>query len=147
MGEARLLTDEELKIGLETWHPEDHTPGTLQYLCAIALLSVKEAREKLAALRKALHDPDIVEIDLVEVYEDEACVLSECDEDVGDCPFSRDVESTQSRPNACDHPKNEMKKVDGVWEGDCGLEGGRNVIPKHCPLRRKVTIIRLRDRG
>ena len=78
--------------------------------------------------------------DIIEVYE--------FDDGSGvHCPFTREVESTQTRPEACDHPKNVFRKVNGVWEGDCGLEGGRDVIPKHCPLRQRATIIRLRQVG
>ncbi len=149
MPESRLLTDEELRIGHECWHEEDHKPGTLPYLCAVALNTAIAEKKKLAVLLKALHDPEIVDVDLIEVYEDheEGSVLSDLNGDVGRCPFSRDVESTSVRPEACDHPKNERKKVDGVWEGDCGMDGVRSVIPKHCPMRRAVTIIRLRHEG
>lgn len=149
MGKLRTLTDKELRVGHETWHEEDHQPGTLAYLCAIALNTVKAEREKLAVLLKTLHDPDIVDVDLIEVYEDQedGCVCSDFNGDIGGCPFRREVESTSVRPDACDHPKNELKEVDGVWEGDCGLEGGRDVIPPCCPMRRAVTIIRLRDKG
>ncbi len=81
---------------------------------------------------KPAQEPDIIE---VYVYDDHSGV---------DCPFRRDVESIRTRPDGCDHPLNELKRVNGVWQDGCGLEGGRDVIPKHCPLRRAPTIIRLK---
>lgn len=85
------------------------------------------------------------EPDIIEVFEHEdGCIATGLDGIDGRCPFSRDVESTSVRPDACDHPKNELKKVDGVWQDGCGLKGGRDVIPAHCPLRQAPTIIRLK---
>jgi hypothetical protein len=53
-----------------------------------------------------------------------------------DCPFAVEVTCSRSpMPDGCGHPKNGR---------DCGLKDGRDVIPAHCPLRRAVTIIRLK---
>lgn len=66
MSAPKILSEEELTIGRQTWRPEDHAPGSLQYLCAVALENLDRTRKFMAMM--------------VECYKHKGCELCPLDD-------------------------------------------------------------------
>ncbi len=54
----RVLTDVELDAGLLTWRMEDHQPGTLEFLVALALNTARVDRERIKDLESAIRNAE-----------------------------------------------------------------------------------------
>ena len=56
MVKCRVLTKEGLERGLQTFHMEDHSEGSVAFLAAIALHSLRVERDKVKALERKIEN-------------------------------------------------------------------------------------------